>query len=58
MSSALPRQQVAAGELLQHISRARYRGQALFYGHDGSTATTRQTVRMACSTPALICLPP
>lgn len=36
MSIALPQQRVAAGELLQHVSRTRYRGQDLFYGRDGS----------------------
>lgn len=36
MSSALPPFPVAAGELLQHASRAVYRGALLYYGRDGT----------------------
>jgi hypothetical protein len=36
MSTALPRLQVAAGELLQHVSRVRYRGSPLHFGRDGT----------------------
>lgn len=36
MSTVLLRLQVAAGEMLQHVSRTRYRGLPLHFGRDGS----------------------
>ena len=36
MTSVPPLQSIAAGELLQHVSRAAYRGSGLFFGQDGT----------------------
>jgi len=36
LSPLLPSKLVAAGELLQHVSRTAYRGKALYFGRDGA----------------------
>ncbi len=36
MSIKLPSFLIDAGELLQHVSRVKYRGDSLYYGHDGT----------------------